>query len=239
MTTSSKVIQDALNERRTKFPNEAYDASWAAVKRQRPELFAPKNSGGAAGTSRSVTVAVNINKPRRATKNFVEAVNELQRREGLSWDLAWSETKRRRPDLSEAMNELPPGSQLTADAQRLVPDWPVPPAILGALGLPMAASREQYLIFRTAEKVKTITPEMAAKILVTIVQFNQLTQGATFDQTWEALRKHKPEIFAQLQEVGANELARGSAAGSAHLEAANEALAIGPVCCSGGYRSGQ
>lgn len=39
-TDRSMQIQDAVNERRAKFPQEAYDQSFAAVKKANPELFA-------------------------------------------------------------------------------------------------------------------------------------------------------------------------------------------------------
>lgn len=39
-TDRSQQIQDAVNERRAKFPAEPYDQSYAAVKRSKPELFA-------------------------------------------------------------------------------------------------------------------------------------------------------------------------------------------------------
>jgi len=38
-TETGQQIQDAVNERRAKHPNEPYDACWAAVKREKPELF--------------------------------------------------------------------------------------------------------------------------------------------------------------------------------------------------------
>lgn len=39
-TERGQQITDAVNERRQKFPNESYDASFATVKREKPELFA-------------------------------------------------------------------------------------------------------------------------------------------------------------------------------------------------------
>ena len=158
------------------------------------------------------------------TKRFKEAVQELIGKKGLTWDEAWGEARRQRPDLYKAMNavnELPPGSELSSDGQRLTPDWPVPPAVLGALGLPIAATREQYEIFRTAEKVRTITPEMAAKILVTLTRFQQLTQGMKLETTWAALKPHFPEIWAALNKASAPEVAK---------EAANEAGSRMEIC---------
>jgi len=169
----------------------SYDEAWLELRRTRPELFPtpPPVKGGS-------KFEVRTRATKGGTENYLSAVNELQRREGLCWDTAWSEARRRNPAFYEACfacNELPP-------------------AVLGALGLPMAATREQYLIFKTAERVKTITPEMAAKVLVVLTQFQQLTQGLTFDATWTALEKHFPEIFAALDEVGsANERLDGAA----------------------------
>ena len=39
-TDRSQQIQDAVNERRAKFPHEPYDQTFAVVKREKPELFA-------------------------------------------------------------------------------------------------------------------------------------------------------------------------------------------------------
>ncbi|HHY84886.1 MAG TPA: hypothetical protein GYA07_05040 [Verrucomicrobia bacterium] len=130
--------------------------------------------------------------------------------------------------MTAAVNELPPKSEVSADGQRLTPDWPVPPQILAALGLPTSATEKQFRVWKLAEQVKSIEPEIAAKILVTLVRFQQLTQGSKFDQTWAALERHFPDLFAALDRIG-------PAASKPAQEAANEAagadirMGIGPV----------
>lgn len=147
----------------------------------------------------------------KATTRFTAAVANLMRSEGLSFDLAWGEARRRHPGLylamdmagsgADAVNELPPGANLSADGQRLTGEWPVPPAVLGALGLPLSASREQYEIFRTAEKVKELDPTTAAKLFVLLIRHSQLSHGTGFDDVAESVRRHFPDLLVALRKL--------------------------------------
>lgn len=141
-----------------------------------------------------------------ATQRFNAEVAELAEAEGLQFDTAWGETKRRNPSLygqMQAANEsaLPRGAELSADGQRLVGNWPVPATVLASLGLPLTASREQFEIFKAASKVTELEPEVAAKCIVFLVQHGQLTQGVPFDALLASVRKHFPLLFVAVKKV--------------------------------------
>lgn len=142
-----------------------------------------------------------------ATQKFATAVQELMRTEGVTYDVAWSEVKRRNRltlfrDM-EAVNEsaLPRGAEISGDGQHLTGDWPVAPLILASLGLPLSASREEFEIFKLASKVVDIPPPMAAKCIALIVQFNQLNGGGSFDSLMESVRRHFPKLFIAVQKI--------------------------------------
>jgi hypothetical protein len=146
-----------------------------------------------------------------ASQRFLGAVNELMRSQGLSRDTAWEEARRRYPSLYQemsAVNELPRGAELSGDGQRLLRgDWPVSPNTLAELGLPLESTREEYEIFRAAAKVDDFPPEYAAKFVVLLIQFQQLSGGMKFEMLMSSLRKNFPKLFAALKNVIAvNEL---------------------------------
>lgn len=138
---------------------------------------------------------------------FTAKVRELEAT-GLQFDSAWSEARRRFPSLHSAMNavnegNLPRGAELSSDGQRLVGDWPVPPSVLGALGLPMNATREEFEIFKAASKVTELEPQVAAKVIVLLIQFSQVFGGVKFAAVMAEVKKRFPELHSAVNKVSA------------------------------------
>ena len=104
-----------------------------------------------------------------------------------------------------AVNEgnLPRGAELSSDGQRLVGDWPVPPSVLGALGLPMNATREEFEIFKAASKVTELEPQVAAKVIVLLIQFSQVFGGVKFAAVMAEVKKRFPELHSAVNKVSA------------------------------------
>jgi hypothetical protein len=93
-----------------------------------------------------------------------------------------------------ATNDGPANTTTSHDGQQLNGDWPVPPEKLAKLGLPVIATREQYQLFKLASETK-MTPEIAAVVVRTLIQFSQLDRALGFDEAMEHLKKHRPEIY--------------------------------------------
>lgn len=202
------------------------EAAWNEARRRRSDLYrgmtsatasnerAPQLEALATPLPAGMKTSVGSGNPKtmaspqqalRAQK-FGDLVRQLMESQRMSYEEAWKEARRRYPqafeEMSTAANELPPASELSQDGQRLTPDWPVSPAVLGALGLPTGATREMFTLYRLAETVTSLEPAVAAKIIVTLIRFGQLTGGSTFTAMWDAVGKHFPDLFAALKRAG-------------------------------------
>jgi hypothetical protein len=196
LTTAQKLMADAVQKVMSE-KGIPYNDAWNFVKRTQKELWQAVNETAPPIVEKAKT-PLNLN-PNPAQKKLVEAVNELMRKTGYDYHKSFMTLKVTRPELF-AVNELPDNCELSLDGELLSPKWPVTPAMLLSLGLPIQATREQYCIAVAAEKLE-ITPQIAAKIIMSIVEFGRITEGVGFTTAFANLRKHRPEIFKALKKV--------------------------------------
>ena len=139
--------------------------------------------------------AVNEGAGRRAaaSKKFTELVRDHMKRTGTDWNAAWASCSQKHADVVNEMN-LPQQVELSSDGQRLTDAWPVPPAVLMKLGLPFNVTREQFQIWKAADRA-VITPEVAARFIVELTRHGQLSSGQGFDEILAYLEKNASDLF--------------------------------------------
>lgn len=118
------------------------------------------------------------------------------------YNIAFAAARRARPELF-AINDALKGVTASADGTQLTPGWPAPPERLRKLGLPLNTTEDAYRLFSLADETK-LTPEIAAVVLRTLIQFSQIERALTFDEAMLHVAKHRPELYKSALDAARN-----------------------------------
>ncbi len=183
---------------------DGYNAAFRAAKEQSPKLFAhtddrsgrvTKASAGFrafGGSAAAIQAAV---KNMALQHNIDLATNEGHER-------AWNLTGFHHPGLFTTNDDLK-GVTPSADGTQLTPGWPAPPERLKQLGLPLQTSEDAFRLFSLAEDTK-LTPEIAAVVVRTLIQFSQIERALNFEEAMAHVSKHRPELYQSALQAARN-----------------------------------
>jgi hypothetical protein len=136
------------------------------------------------------------------------AVVEAAQRHNLNlannddYNLAFAAARRANPVLF-ATNDTLKGVEASSDGTQLNPGWPAPPERLKKLGLPLNTTEDAYRLFSLADETK-LSPEIAAVVVRTLVQFSQIERSLSFDEAMVHIGKYRPELYRFALEAARN-----------------------------------
>jgi hypothetical protein len=174
-----------------------WDAAWNRTRLTHSAIYQRMVDEGRPTSQRRLCAgqaAVNEGAPRRAaaSKKFADLVRDHQKRTGQDWNTSWAACSQLHAHVANEMS-LPAHLEMSADGQRLLDEWPVPPVVLGKMGLPQNVSREQFRVWKAADRA-VIAPDIAARFIVELTRHGQLSNGQGFDEILAYLEKNAPDL---------------------------------------------
>jgi hypothetical protein len=174
----------------------SYDEAYQLARLANPELYAEMHRKSTNVNRFANEVAKQAKKAEEDRRARLANIMKGYEDRGISdYDVRWKLAKAEHAALFNEMTSPggPDHLMPAADDQHLRPDdWSKVDPL--SLGLPLNASEESKRMFLAAEQV-SLTPEIAALVVRTAVQFCQIEHGAGFDSVMDSLKEHRPEIY--------------------------------------------